>query len=112
MIKEFSVAQRVNILISGSCTQKCSDFISLIYENFDEKVKDPTFTLKIIVSDEIPQINKEKSLGKDGYFNNNTLILKTGHFFVRESEKTLIVGVPLKVKRGRIPLKEKLQAGI
>lgn len=107
MIKEFSVAQRVNVLISGDCTQKCSDFVSLIYKNFDEKVKEPTFTLKVIITDDIPQINKNKSLGKDGYFNNNTLILNTGHFFVKENENILIVGVPLKVRRGRIPFKRK-----
>ena len=107
MIKEFSVAQRVNVLISGNCTQKCKDFLYLIYEDFDQKVKSPSFTLKIVVTDEIPQIKREKSLGKDGYFNNDTLILKTGHFFIREDEKTLIVGIPLKVKRGRIPFKRK-----
>lgn len=105
LVKEFSLAQRINIEISGEATRGCVNFLNTIYENFDNKIVDPKYTLKVIITDKIPKINKLVSLGKDAYFNENTLVLNSGHFFIRENDKTLTVGIPFRVKRGRIPFK-------
>jgi hypothetical protein len=105
MIKEFSVAQRVNISIKGECNQKCKDFINLIYKNFEPAISNPKFSLNVNIIDDLPKVGNKTTLGKDGYFNDDTLVLKTGHFFIRKSKDALTVGVPLKVKRGRVPFK-------
>ncbi|MCB0462028.1 MAG: hypothetical protein R2816_01335 [Flavobacteriaceae bacterium] len=105
LTKDFSLAQRINIEISGQATKDCVKFLNNIYENFEKKLDNPDYTLKVIVTDKIPKINKVVSLGKDAYYNENTLILNSGHFFIRENDKTLTVGIPFRVKRGRIPFK-------
>lgn len=104
-IKEFSVAQKINVFILGESSKNAKDFIDKIYENFDSPLKHSQFSLYIKITDEIPVIEKEHELGKDGYYGQDALILNTGHFFIRNNDTTLTVGVPTKVKRGRIPFK-------
>jgi hypothetical protein len=105
MKREFSIAERINVEISGELSNDCISFLKKIYENFDEKCETPKFILKVVVTDEIPKIKKKYSLGKDGYFDEKTLILSSGHFFIRSQDNILKVGIPTKVKRGRIPFK-------
>lgn len=104
-IKAFSVAQRINVFILGETSKNTKDFIDKIYENFENPLEQACFTLYVKITDEIPDIEKDYELGKDGYFNENTLVLNTGHFFIRNDKTTLTVGVPTRVTRGRIPFK-------
>ncbi|SMG43632.1 hypothetical protein [Arenibacter troitsensis] len=105
LIKEFSVAQRINVSVYGTVNSSCESFLKMIYHNFDNTIEAPKYHLKINVSDVIPKIKKTVELGKDAFYDENTLVLKSGHYFIRDSEKSLTVGIPTKVKRGRIPFK-------
>lgn len=101
---KFSVAQKINIYINGNISNKCLSFLNKIYNNFDKIIEKPIFELKIEVTDSLPKINATTQLGKDGYANKNTFIQNSGHFFIME-KNVLTIGVPSKVKRGRVPFK-------
>lgn len=103
-IYSFSVGQRINVNIKGDISLKASKFLKIIYNDFDELVKAPKFVLNIRVTDDLPKINKTLKLGKDGYGNGDTFIFNTGHFFIRNNIEYNI-GIPTRVKRGRIPFK-------
>lgn len=104
-IKEFSIAQRINVSILGEVNKECDSFLNKIYKNFDPLCEDEAYTLTVKITDEIPKISPNVHLGKDGCYDDKTLILKSGHFFIREGERSLIVGIPTNVKRGRVPFK-------
>jgi hypothetical protein len=104
---EFSVADRVNVEITGSLSDKCIAFLDKIYGQFSPPVNSPQFSISVGVTDQVPIIEKEISLGKDGYYDKNTLVLSSGHFFIRRDGNTLEVGIPSRVKRGRIPFKRR-----
>ncbi|WP_299121229.1 hypothetical protein [uncultured Winogradskyella sp.] len=101
---QFSLANRVNVNIKGLLSKSCLNFIKLIYENFDKPLEDPKSVLNVTITDSIPNIENVTSLGKDCVANDKTVVFNTGHFIVR-TEKGFDIGVPTKVKRGRIPFK-------
>jgi len=100
----FSVASLVNIKIFGNLTKLNYDFIKFIYSDFDKPIKDHKFDIIVEITDKIPSIEKNVKLGKDAYFKENCLVLSSGHFYFRKGN-TLHIGVPSKVKRGRVPFK-------
>lgn len=100
----FSVASLVNIKIFGNLTKSNYDFIKLIYSDFDKPIENQKFDIILEVTDKIPSIEKNVKLGKDAYFKENCLVLSSGHFYIRK-DNTLHIGVPSKVKRGRVPFK-------
>jgi len=101
---QFSLAQRINVNIYGSVTKDCLNFIKLIYQNFDKTLESPEATLNIEITDVLPEIENKFQLGKDGYSDDKTLVLSSGHSITRE-ESGFTIKVPSKVKRGRIPFK-------
>lgn len=101
---QFSLAQRININISGAMSKDCCNFIELIYKNFDKTLENPTATLNVELTDVLPKIESKIQLGKDGYADDNTLILNSGHSITR-IENGFNIKVPSKVKRGKIPFK-------
>jgi hypothetical protein len=100
----FSVASKINVKILGGFKKKSAEFISAIFADFDGPLDKPNFTINIKLTDNIPKLKEKVSLGKDGVYGENFLVLKTGHYFVR-FEKSIEIGVPTKVKRGRVPFK-------
>ena len=100
----FSIAGKVNVSIFGSINQDAADFLGLIYRNFDSKLKDPMFEIVVEITDVIPIIEKKIEFGRDAYCSENTLILKSGHFFIRTGN-VIHIGIPTSVKRGRVPFK-------
>jgi hypothetical protein len=102
---KFSVANRINVSIEGSLSRDCQSFLAKIYSHFDAPLSTPDFSLIVKITDDIPDIEKVIVLGKDGYYNAKTLVLNSGHFFTRRNARTLEVGIPKRVKRGRVPFK-------
>lgn len=104
---KFSVANRINVSIGGALSRDCQSFLDKIYAHFESPLSAPEFSLNVQVTDQIPDIEKVISLGKDGYYDEKTLVLSSGHFFTSNDSNILEVGVPTRVKRGRIPFKRK-----
>lgn len=104
---KFSVANKINVEITGNLSRDCEGFLKKIYAFFESPLQAPEFDLTVVLTDQVPEIEKVVSLGKDGYYDKNTLVLKSGHFFTRRNSSTLEIGIPTRVKRGRIPFKRK-----
>lgn len=108
MIKiiEFSVAETINVKISSSFYLKeVTHFLQNIYKSFNIPLETPSYSLEVIITDKIPTILPTISLGKDCISDSKTVIFNSGHYFSAENSQVLQVGIPLTVKRGRIPLK-------
>ncbi|EDP69546.1 hypothetical protein FBALC1_00290 [Flavobacteriales bacterium ALC-1] len=101
---QFSLANRVNVNISGLLSKSCFNFITLIYKNFDKPLKEPKSVLNVVITNKTPKIENTTSLGKDCIANDKTIVFNTGHF-ITKTDKGYNLGVPTKVKRGRIPFK-------
>lgn len=105
LIRSFSVAEKINVVVkSEKYYSEVASFLKIIYANFKGPIENPSYTLEVIVTDKKPKMKPTFILGKDGFSNDQTLVLSSGHFF-SNSEKKLTVGVPEKVKRGRVPYK-------
>lgn len=101
----FSVAGKINVILSNINNKKVQKFLCKIYKNFDNIVDSPEFTIDLLITDVQPKLTNKILLGHDASYDKNTLCLNSGHYFLKNSINSIVVGVPSKVKRGRVPFK-------